>query len=283
MPAAALILDIGDGRGNTGPPPDDPGWSNVAQRGFWSAVYLGRGWMLTARHVGGGDVVLNGEPVPWVEGSEVVLRNEDRTLADLAMFRLQREPDLPELTVVEASPRVGAEIVMIGKGRSRGRMFRWLGHVGYRWDSDGEMRWGTNTVASHMLDGQIRNSATFSARFSVAGSPYEAIATRGDSGGAVFVRDDGHWELAGIMLAVDSFPGQPPESGAYGNVTYIADLAHYREQIARMLRGEKRPVPLYDGDAGAQSALDVPSRRPVECAPERGNRKCDPQAPRSPY
>lgn len=243
--ARGLMLDGLDGRGNTEAPDEDPGWANVAKRGFWTAVYLGRGWVLTARHVGAGEVELAGRIFPWVEGSEVVLRNADRTIADLAMFRLVDSPDLPELPVAERSPAIGSGIVMIGKGRGRGAKFRWGGHVGYRWAKNGEMRWGTNTIAAYIRTQQIRNSATFTARFSVAGSRHEAIAARGDSGGAVFTRSDAGWELAGIMLAVDFYPSQPAETGVYGNVTYIADLAQYREQIQRMLNGETRPMPMF--------------------------------------
>ena len=52
FPAAAVIIDSGDGTGNTGAPPDDPGWDNVGTRGGMTVVYVDNGWVVTAAHVG---------------------------------------------------------------------------------------------------------------------------------------------------------------------------------------------------------------------------------------
>ena len=37
--------------------------------------------------------------------------------------------------------------------------------------------------------------------------------------------------LAGIMIAVKSFPGQPAQTSLVGNATHLADLSHYRAEI----------------------------------------------------
>ena len=50
LPAQAVIIDSGDGTGNTSAPADDPGWANVGQNAGFSGVYLGDGWILTAQH-----------------------------------------------------------------------------------------------------------------------------------------------------------------------------------------------------------------------------------------
>jgi hypothetical protein len=63
---------------------------------------------------------------------------------------------------------------------------------------------------------------------------HEAQAQSGDSGSAVFHEVGGNWVLAGITHAVASFfPGQPdPVSTAvFGNLTFAADLATYRNDI----------------------------------------------------
>ena len=57
--ASAVIIDSSDGTGNTAAPSPDPGWSYVGTRGGLTAVYLGDGWVLTANHVGAGDVTLS--------------------------------------------------------------------------------------------------------------------------------------------------------------------------------------------------------------------------------
>ena len=59
----------------------------------------------------------------------------------------------------------------------------------------------------------------------------EAQGAIGDSGGGVFTKSAGGWQLTGTMLDVDSYNGQPGLSSVYGNSTYSADLSVYRSQI----------------------------------------------------
>ena len=55
-----MIIASGDGTGNTTAPADDPGFAHVGNRGGLTGVYLGRRWVLTANHVGEGDIELLG-------------------------------------------------------------------------------------------------------------------------------------------------------------------------------------------------------------------------------
>ena len=78
-------------------------------------------------------------------------------------------------------------------------------------------------------------------------TPFEAQAVSYDNGGAVFVENDGHWQLAGIMVTVTKlFPNQPgidkapkgPKtigSGVFGNVTVSVNLAPYRHRILQVM------------------------------------------------
>ena len=115
--ARAVIIDSGDGTGNTGAPADDPGWSHVGRRGGLTAIYMGNGWVLTANHVGEGDVVLEGVTYPAVTGSKIRIGG-----ADLAVFQIDPSPGLPILPISAATNLVGAEVTMIGNARhNRGR------------------------------------------------------------------------------------------------------------------------------------------------------------------
>jgi hypothetical protein len=53
----------------------------------------------------------------------------------------------------------------------------------------------------------------------------------------VFVKNGGQWQLAGIMVAVAGYSGQPsPElTAVFGNDTFIADLSYYRNQIVAVV------------------------------------------------
>jgi hypothetical protein len=50
--AHGVVIDSGDGTGNTTPPADDFGFENVGSASGLSGIYLGGGWVLTANHVG---------------------------------------------------------------------------------------------------------------------------------------------------------------------------------------------------------------------------------------
>jgi hypothetical protein len=248
--ASAVIIDSGDGTGNTEAPPDDPGWHNVASLGSRSAVYLGNHWVITALHVGAGHVKIDGEPYPMLPKSEVIVTNDDGANTDLVLFQIDPEPPVPRLRISESTPTGGTALVMIGRGLSRGETLRFGGFSGFRWGARAPMRWGTSEVALQLAFGRVSDTATFAARFTIAGSEHEAIAARGDSGGAAFVHSAGGWELAGIMLAVGSYGGQPAKTAMYGNQTYIADLSVYRDQIQRIMQRVGLAVSATEPEAG---------------------------------
>ena len=58
----AVVIAGGDGTANTSAPSDDPGWANVGTRNKLTIVYLGNRWVLTAAHVGFGEVTIGGVP-----------------------------------------------------------------------------------------------------------------------------------------------------------------------------------------------------------------------------
>jgi hypothetical protein len=61
----------------------------------------------------------------------------------------------------------------------------------------------------------------------------EAQALTGDSGSAIFSKENGNWVLAAVTHAIFVFEDQPQLglSAVYGNLTLGADLASYRHQI----------------------------------------------------
>ena len=110
-PAAAVIIDSGDGTGNTSAPSPDPGWSNVGLRGTWGAVYLGDGWVLTANHVGVGTVELDGTSYPHLPSLVTQIKNGDGSTADLLVFGLASpHPPLPAVPARPAASRQTAPL-----------------------------------------------------------------------------------------------------------------------------------------------------------------------------
>ncbi len=199
-PGQAVLISGGDGTANVEAPDDDPGWENVVEREHLTVIYLGRGWVLTAAHVGAGPVSVNGKRFPRLFGSARVLRNPDSSPSDMILFRIAGDPGLPILPLSTETPTVGTEVVMIGRGYNRGAPI-WKSAPdgepelrGFRWAGSRQKRWGRNIVRENSFHFQTRRSLTraLAMRFEpVPGQAPEAQAIAGDSGGALFVKRSG--------------------------------------------------------------------------------------------
>ncbi|MBW2666657.1 MAG: trypsin-like serine protease [Deltaproteobacteria bacterium] len=255
LPAGAAIIDSGDGAGNTSAPADDPGWASVGVRGGLTAIHIRNGWVLSANHVAVGPTTFDGIVYEAIPGSATRLETREGTFADLKIWGVYPHPPLPDLTIRSSTAQPNGEIIMIGHGRNRGAATDtdnpvvWMPppdppnppKAGYLWASGLTMRWGTNRIDGKWLP-HPNDTVSWYAIFDEQGSGYttdEAQAAVGDSGGAVFFKQGGSWELMGVMHTVSLWPGDPdfPDSGQqfnsalYGNATAVADLSAYRDQI----------------------------------------------------
>ncbi len=251
-------------------PPDFPYWEHVTQRRYEgpSVIYLGNGFAMTARHVGMGEVFLRGEIVPPVAGSKRTLLNANGTPADAMIFELALPEgfvDLPLLPITREAPRAGEEVLLIGFGRGREKVVEVTtdgpSEFGFSWSEKGSKRWGTNRV-SHVDETLYQGSWTthsFSLVFDPPGtaatSEFEAQASVGDSGGAVFVKRDGAWILAGMMTSVTGYTRAPSRTSMYGDSTYAADLSTYRSEILHW----SRPACANEEDDDGDEAADFPA------------------------
>lgn len=251
--ADALVIDSGDGRGNTEAPPDLPGWANVGRRwGGPSVVYVGNLWVLTANHVGAGIVVFGDQRYDAVAGTPTQILNPDGSPADLLMFRIDRDPGLPALRIARTSPRTGQDVILVAAGAARGSQLTFdspsVGLLdGFKWQPDETRRWGTNVVSGAVETVIGSDSSTraipmvFDRIDDPGGTAHEAAAAYGDSGGALFALEDALMPergqvLTGILFSVSSTSEQPKEASLYGNVSYAVDLASYREQLIASIR-----------------------------------------------
>ena len=284
-PAASLIFASPETEPPDGPPPDFPYWNSVTQRRYEgpTVLYLGGGYGLTARHVGMGEILLDGQIVEPVPGSKRTLLNENGSAADAMIFRLESdfesEHDAVAMLPIATEPlRSGEEILMIGFGKTRERVIEYQSdgrdQFGFSWTDKGAKRWGTNRVemASEILTQNNFHSRAISLYFDEPNSSnttaFEAQAAVGDSGGAVFVKRDGEWQLAAMMVSV-SGPARGPEINAlYGDRTFAVDLTYYRDQVLRWTRPDCSNELDDDGDGlfdypndpGCESAGDSSER-----------------------
>ena len=166
-------------------------------------------FFITATHVGGnvGDVFsFRGIAYPMV--ASFVHADADITI-------WQVNGTFPEYAhLYNSSDEVGKPLVVFGQGVARGDEVRLNGVLkGWAWGkTDTILRWGQNVVAGISdPDGHPATSATpfqlLRADFNGSGDanvgPNEAHLSGGDSGGAVFINDQGIWKLAGINHAAN--------------------------------------------------------------------------------
>jgi len=235
-PARALVVQA-DPDVVTRAPASGTGFEHVGRIAGTTGVYIGEGWVLTAGHVGAGELWLGDVRYPPVPGSWVGVRGaEGAGRPDLGLFRVDPRPPLPRLEIARRTPKPGEPLLLVGCGLGRGEAFEWDGLPAWRWSGPGVCRWGRNQIAAVGLDSGIGGASTrvFATLFS-EGEPEEAQAAHGDSGGAAFAGRRGRWILAGIMIAVKSLPGQPARSSVVGNSTHLADLSHYRAEILAIM------------------------------------------------
>jgi hypothetical protein len=263
LPAAAVIIDSVDGTANTtAPTPEDPGWDNVGTSlsGSLTALYLRNGWILTAAHVGIGDVSLAGVTYTAIPGTETQLDNGDGTFADLVVFGITPTPPLPDLAIRSNTNLPSGDVIMIGNGRDRGAasdsddpgIWTPAGEPspaieGWYWLGSWSRRWGTNEVEDYWTFSVV-DTESFYTVFDGPGSSHtshESQAASGDSGGGLFAKQGNDWELAGVMWAVaEYFPDQISNTSALlGNATLVADLSFYRDDIMTLTASTPVPEP----------------------------------------
>ena len=251
------VVNVNLPSGNTSAPtglsgqPSDPGFANVGQVNGSTGVYLSDGWVLTANHVGAGAFVSNGQSYGY-NGVDSYQING----TDLRLFKLSTFPVLPSLNLATSSPSVGSAVVMIGAGRTaQDSLTNWYVDAdtptwtwsedqfvgadyifsGFVTDSSKSVRWGTNTINGFTT---LYNSPAFYTYFSNTNpTSYEAQAVRHDSGGAIFTQNGTNWELAGTIVAVQPFNGQPGgvNNAIFGNYTIAIDLSAHATDINEYL------------------------------------------------
>ena len=250
--AQAVIIETGDGTGNITAPPDDPGWANLATKSNLTAVYLGRRWMLTANHVGAGDVVLEGQTYSPVPGSSIQFENPDTSKADLMAFKIFGDPLLPPLKLPSSPPVVGDPLIAIGNGLNRGSATSSMELGGYNWGTGDAVRWGTNIVSE--IDIMVGTTYSFAATFTDPLDPSatadESAGANGDSGGGAFIKVGGTWYLAGTIFAISQYTDQPSTTSIYGNKLFAVDLSYYRDDILAVIEQKSCSDGLDDDDDG---------------------------------
>jgi hypothetical protein len=250
-PSFSVILSDGEGIGNANLSVVTATRHVGALNGA-SGTHIGNGWILTANHVGPGDITLDGTAYQLLPGTELRLETSPGVYADLLMFRVYPAPELPSLAIRTEPPTVGDPVLMVGNGRDRGAPITFDPYGpgidppeqnGWDWAATKSLRWGLNTV-EYINALPILGTTVFMTDFDdVDPILYESQAANGDSGGAVFTYDPlKSVELAGIMISVSLEYGQDSTSTIFTNETIIASLDVYADQIEQNIINTPEPT-----------------------------------------
>ncbi len=221
-------------------------WQHVMQYGAnnASAIYLGNGFLLTARHVGAENtgLVISGTtydrdtsfaPVP------IVIPGSPNTLVDLQVQKILGDPGLPVLPLaLPAAADTNAQSTLVGWGKGKGAL---LADQGWNWGDDASraFRWGTNitnaaaSTVSYQVGSESMSFRSLTTDFNSTGGPSEAAATLGDSGSALFQQLSGTWTLSGVTVTVTTdgssrYDTLPLVLGdQFPDITYFVRLRDY--------------------------------------------------------
>lgn len=237
---AVILLGTADPTVNRTAPSGDlagSGWQFQGDFGSYLGTPIAPKFFITAKHVSSAASII------FESTTHAVVRRHHDAFTDLTICEIGGSfPSFAPL--YSASDEIGQHLVVIGRGRERGVALMKDGEPrGWRWGNDTRLRrWGENLVAQ-IINGGPANQYIY-ATFEESAAASEAHLAGGDSGGAVFIQENGSWKLAGINYAVDGpfYPG-PSTTGKFDAALYDAHGYYVKdgEQFVQ-ITGE-RPVP----------------------------------------
>ena len=176
------------------------GWQ---YEGNWAGGFVGTPiaphYFISASHLGGGV----GGAIYYKGKNYTTTAAYDDPSTDLKIYKINGT--FPSYApIYTLSSEVGKTAVVYGRGTGRGNAVVKNGQTkGWLWATqDKVMSWGDNKVSS-TLDGGSGFGQLLKFTFDKVGTANEGALSTGDSGGGVFINDNGKWKLAGINYLVD--------------------------------------------------------------------------------
>jgi hypothetical protein len=247
VPLQAVFVDTGDPNRQDGPPESGEAWQLMGSYGEGGAVYLGKGWFITAGQLGdeGTTVRFRGEEIAIDPDTWTPVLHSLELSADALMFRAAAPEALPAqgAEIPDRELAMNDPLTLIGPGRDVGEVVRVENEQRFYQGDSSSMKWGRNLVSAV---GDTHDGKGFRSRvFDTSLAHGEAQALEGDLGGGVFLRnaESGTVNLAGIIIQATL---RKDERGTYAykvastdsldsSRTRSVELFHYRDQIRHLL------------------------------------------------
>lgn len=215
MGHAVMFFQTADPLHNTTTPGDNSGWQYEGTMNGFLGVPIAPHFFISAKHIGehtvGGVFYFHGDAYTTIAA-------HPSPNTDLRIWEIAHAKPFPTFAPLSSGINdVGAVATIYGRGTKRGSpVFANDQLKGWKWGAaDGVQRWGRNVVEG-VLDGGTSYGDLLYCNFNRNGVAHESHLSVGDSGGGIFVLENGLWRLAGINLAVDGpFRKDASEGGGY--------------------------------------------------------------------
>ncbi len=197
---AVIFLATDDVQHNTTPPGDNSGWQYEGKFIGFLGVPIAPNFFITAQHIGGNP----GDGFDFHGDIYTTIAVHDCPASDLRIWEVDHGKPFPTYAPLSSGVAdVGATAAIFGRGTRRGAQIVVGGEAkGWLWGvGDGVERWGRNTVAQTVSSAGL--GEFLSCDFDNPGLADECHLSVGDSGGGMFVLENGLWRLAGIHYSVD--------------------------------------------------------------------------------
>jgi hypothetical protein len=196
---AVIFISTGDPTQNTTDPGDGSGWQWQGQWGSFLGTAIGPDYFVTAKHVGGSV----GQTFTYQGTSYTTTASFSDPNADLTIWQVNGTFS-SYAQLYTGSDEAGQQLTVFGRGTQRGDAVTVNGNLaGWLWGpGDGVQRWGQNRVSGIQDYGGSLGQMLVMNFDAGSGLPYEATLSPGDSGGGVFIQQNGVWKLAGLNYGV---------------------------------------------------------------------------------